>query len=494
LKTLWFLDCSNLDQSFLGETNGLLEITGRQGLPYDFYDLRHNSDARSIIMSNHDELDNQLTDFYRFDKYFKKIENLDVYHSKEPGMLDPCYVSIESWTDFMPNIAANQQLMVKTTPSVFVPCYPFPPRDTNMHRVNQLSWFSNPGEQTGVFYNVFIGESRNRLDLIGVFINEPKFDFDFAPNKDYYWRVEAYHRDTTYFSGIFHFSTYERLPIPWTENFDSYFEEAEISENSPFWESLDKSLTAKAVTNRTIRRGGFYSLKLVPQSDAALLVDIQNDNSVFLDFYVLNPNGNLKIELLQANNSGNHAVNTYIRMTGNQQGTLVTSQESFNFSFLPDEWNYLQIEVNHLQGTASLMVNNTWVKEWNWITAMSGAENKNPLKGIRFLNDTNPGSGSAYLDDLRIFKSGETSADQMRPDPTRVLYMPATHQLLITHIDPDRIKLLTLMDMAGREHLRLTNPYGQTIQVSSGIPDGIYLVKLEFNQSAPVFHRIAIFR
>ncbi len=494
LKTLWFLDCTQLDQSIFQETNGLLEITGRQGLPHDFYDLRHNSDVRSVIMSNHDELDNQLTDLYRFDKYFTKVENLDLYHSKEPGMLDPCYISIESWTDFIPNIAANQQLLVKTTPSVFVPCYPFPPRDTNMTPVNEISWYSNPDGQAGVFYNVFIGEKRNQLDLKGVFINEPSFDFDFAPNKDYYWRVEAYHRDTTYFSGLFHFSTYEKLPVPWTENFDGYFEEAEINEHSTFWESLDQSLTARAITTREIKRGGFYSLKLVPQSDAALLVDIHNDNPVFLDFYVLNTTGNLKIELLQADASGNNAVNTYIRMSGNQQGTLVTSQASSDFTYLPDEWNRLQIQVNHLQGTASLMVNNMMVKEWNWSTAMTGAENRNPLKGIRFFNEANPATGSAYLDDFRIFDSSETFVDNLSSDPTRVLFIPASNQLLITHIDPDRIKLLTLVDMAGREHIRVTNPGSQPIQISSGMPDGIYLVKLEFNQSAPVFHRIAIFR
>jgi len=494
LHTVWFLDCKTFDHTVLKETNNLYQVTGRQGIPFDFYDLRHNADLGSIIMSNHDELDNQLTDFYRFEKYFPKISHIDVYHSREPGLIDSCYISVESWNDFLPRIPHHAQIRVHSSPSVMVPCYPQPARDQNKSGINEISWYCNPNDEPGVFYNVYIGERRNALELKAVFIRDKHYGYNFENNKDYYWRVEAFRNDSTFYSGIFHFSTYTELPFPWADNFDRYYNNDTLINDSPFWITHIPDQPARAYTTNTQKNSGFYSLKLPPASDAALWFEVGYDSSCQVDFYILNQGANLKAEGYQRSALGNPQVNSYLEFTADNELKFISSQETVTYAMLPGEWNHVQIHVNHQQKTASLTLNQVMVKQWNWAKAMTGTDNLNPLAGFRFWNTSQGSNVAAYIDDFMLLNSQSTAIDEIFTDKFQVMFAPELNELIFKDQSMVDIERIILVDLTGKIQLQIKHPVSARVQLPANLPNGIYLIKIEQNDGKPMGRKVAIFR
>ena len=143
---------------------------------------------------------NMLMDFYGADKYFPKLVDFYVFHlgAGASSKYEDCYVSYESYLDIYPKIKSNLNLLQRTKPSSFAPCYPTPARNANLLTVSRLSWQANLNNLPAVYYNVFVGNDRNALEPVAVFQTDRFYDGTFEPNKDYYWRVEAYHADSTY--------------------------------------------------------------------------------------------------------------------------------------------------------------------------------------------------------------------------------------------------------------------------------------------------------
>jgi hypothetical protein len=244
LKHLRFYHCQDFDFSIFGHTRSLQQLYGYDFTPFDLYDFRHNTDLGLIHFLSTGSNPNMLMDLFGADKYFPKIADYFLYHMNEgPGAsISDCYVSYETYNEVYPKIKSNLNLYVRTKPSTFAPCYPTPARNVNIPEVSRLSWQANANNEAGVYYNVFVGQDRTHLELVSVFQTDTHYDGVFDQDREYYWRVEAYHADSTYYSGIYRFSTWQDMPIPFIDRFDEYYTACDLAVESPFWTNFDNTL------------------------------------------------------------------------------------------------------------------------------------------------------------------------------------------------------------------------------------------------------------
>lgn len=492
-----FFNCVDFDYTVLGKTQSLIQLYGYDFLPVDLYEFRHNTDLGLAEFTTIGSNPNMLMDLYGADKYFPKLADFFLRHLKEGigGSFEDCFVSYESFLDFYPRIKSNSSLLAHTKPTSFAPCYPIPARNSNLPSVTRLSWQSNFTQAPGVYYNVFVGNRRSSLELVSVFQTDNFYDGTFEPDTEYYWRIEAYHADSTYYSGIYHFSTWQDLPIPFVEKFDNYYASCALTDESPFWINFDNSLPGKAVTSRTIKYDGRYSLELKPKSDAGVLINDPKDPNYYIEFRFLNKGGELAAELLQKSGSSNdNIVNSKIEFLGKEIGLFTFEGSSFPFSFLADQWNRVNISLNMNTGAATLSLNEIVIKEWQWHVQIGGSANTNPFKGIRLVNNANTSGGSGFIDNLVIDLQNPASAKPVVNPEIGMVYLGENHEVVVSGIQPEEISEIALYDMEGRKLISRQNPDNLIFSFGSIIRKGIYLVVISRKDGHPYSRKIVVAR
>ena len=495
LLSLRFYKCIVFDFTIFGRTRSLYQLFGYDFLPFDLYDFRHNSDIGLLQFLSTDTNPNMLMDLYGADKYFPKLADFFLFHmgAGASSTFGNCYVSYESYLDFYPKIKSNLNLLERTKPSSFAPCYPTPVRNDNLLSVSRISWQANFNEQPSVYYNVFIGEKRNSLEPVSIFQSEKYYDGTFEPNKDYYWRVEAYHADSTYYSGIYHFSTWQDLPIPFYEKFDDYYSACPVVDESPFWVNFDNTLTGKAVTSRNTKFDGFYSLDLKPGSDAGVVIKSPVHPVYYIEFRFLNQGGQVAAELLQKSGSSNdNIVNSRIDFQGNDIGLFTFGASSFPFSFVPGEWNRVNFALNMNTGAASFSLNDLILKEWQWHVQIGGSANNNPFKGIRFVNNVGSAGGSGFIDNLIIDLNNPASAEPVLNPGLDMVYLSGSREVILAGIQPSEIRNIAVYDIRGSKLASRENPDSLIFPVGPAVRNGVYLVVVNLKNGLPFSRKIAV--
>ncbi len=483
--------CRQFDFTVLENTNSLNVIQGSDGLPYDLYDLRHNSNAGVISLASHDNIINNLGDLYGADKYFQNLSFFDVYHITYLT-IDSCYISYESYQDILPNISGNAPALEHTSPSSFAPCYPSPARNTNVPNTSQISWQANFNDEPNVFYNIYIGKTRDQLQLVAPFRTANTYDYSFENNLDYFWRVEALHSDTTYYSGIYHFSTFEAFPMPFIENFDDYYAKCDVSYESPFWVNYGQALPEPAKTSRTIKRSGRYSMEFTATSDAGVLLEPNADSAYVVEFYFRNNRAEFGIEFMQGSNDGDTlAVNSRISLFGDNLGTFDYGESSSQFFFIPNDWNLAQITLDMPSGKGRLIINEVEIAQWNWNMQKDGTNNTNPFQGLRFSNAAN--TGSAYIDDLNIKFTKTTGIEEIFNEWPEVSYSPLHHEILIND-NTGKITGIDLYDLRGRKITTFASHGEQRFHLDDGIPNGLYVMVISSKDGRFLSTKISIVR
>jgi hypothetical protein len=495
LLHLRLYNCSDFNFTMFGRTRSLIQLYGYDFLPFDLYEFRHNTDLGLAVFTSTGTNPNMLMDLYGADKYFPKLADFFLRHLSAGinGNYENCFVSYETYNDVYPKIKSNQNLLLRTQPSSFAPCYPTPLRDANVPDANTISWQSNFTNATGVYYNVYLGKSRTAMDLVGVFQSEKSYMTNFDANSDYFWRVEAYHADSTYYSGVYHFSTYQDLPIPFVDKFDSYYTGSPVADESPFWVNFDNTLTGKAVANRTTKFDGYYSLELKPRSDAGLVIKNPELPAYFIEFRFMNQGGQVAVELLQKHTTTNeNTVNTKIEFTGANSGLLTYGESTFAFNYLPDRWNRVNISVSKTTGMASLSLNESLLKEWQWTIQMGGTANTNPFKGIRFVNSAAAAASTAFIDNVVIDQVNPASTGSLELPSIGIVYLAGAREVVLSGVEPEMIREIALYDIRGRKLVFRQNPENLTFSVGASVPQGVYLVVVNRKDGAPVSKKIAI--
>ena len=491
LSYMLFHRCRQFDFSVFENTNSLNVIYGSDGLPYDMYDLRHNSSASVITLASHDNIQNNMGDLYGIDKYFPKLTFFDLHHITYLTM-DSCYISYESHNDFLPNIMGNSPALAHTSPSSFVPCYPIPARNSNVPNTSQISWKSNYNNAPNVYYNVYIGKTRNQLQLIAPFYTDTTYDYNFENNNDYYWRVEALHSDTTYYSGIYHFSTFETMPMPFVENFDDYYAKCDISYESPYWVSFGDALPVSTALSRETKRSGRYALEVPVNSDVGFIIEPQKDSAYQIEFYFQNNRTEFSIELLQTSTDGDTlAVNSKIGLFGDNLGTFNYGESSSQFFFTAFEWNHASILLDMPSGKGVLTVNDNEIARWNWNAQLDGSQNTNPFRGMRFSDAGSSGSG--FIDDIQISYTATTGIKQVKEVLPEVVYSPLHHEFILSG-NYQEITGLEIIDLRGRKITTFACHGEQRIKLDEIIPNGVFILLIRNRDGSLLSEKISIQR
>lgn len=497
LSYLRFYATSAFDYTSLTDTRSLNQLYGDDNLPFDLYDFRHNSEVRFINLRSTPPKHNSLMDLYGADKYFPKVVE---FYLKEKvggpgGPYVNCFVSVESWNDVIPHIRSNSDLLVHTQPSVFVPCYPVPARETNTGAVSQLSWTANPTNVNDVYYNVYVGESRNRLDPVSIFQTDKSYAFTSEPNKDYYWRVEAFHSDTVYYSGIYHFSTYSAIAFPFREDFDRFYHGAPVTARIPFWINTDNQLTGKAVTSNTYAYSGYYSMEVKPNSDAGILFPSLADSIIYIDFRVMNKSGELGVELLQRGEAeGSTVVNSKIGLYGETLGSFNHTGSPVVFTVPGGEWNRVEVEIHLNSGQALVRINNTVLAEWNWQVQMNGSANARGFAGLRFVNSAAASGGSSFIDDVIVTNKPTSGTGIIPVAAEKIVFDPAADALRIVNGLPGEFSRYELYNLQGVK-IQTGELNGELeISLSDNTVEGLYIIVLMRNTGKPLARKISIFR
>ncbi len=495
LQHLRFFNCVEFDHTIFSHTNSLIQLYGYDYLPFDLYEFRHNADLGLAQLTTTGTNPNGLMDLYGADKYFPKLADFFLRHMSAGvgATFEDCFVSYESYNDIYPKIKSNLSLYQRTKPTSFAPCYPTPARNVNLPAVTKVSWLGNFTNDPEVYYNVFVGTSRTNLELVSVFQMDKFYETTFEPDMDYFWRVEAYHVDSTYYSGIYHFSTYQDLPIPFVERFDSYYAACAVNDESPFWNVVDNTLTGKAVTSKAVKHEGFYSLELKPKSDAAVQIKTPDDPAYFIEFRFLNQGGQMAAELLQkSGSSDDNIVNSKIEILGNGIGLFTYGSSTFPFNFVGDTWNRVNFSLNMTTGVATFSLNEIAMKEWQWRVQIGGTANTNPFKGIRFVNNAAAAGGSAFIDNLLIDVQNPLSTNPVVDSEIGMIYLPGSHEVMFSGVQPAEIIEIALYDIRGSKLVTLQNPDNLVFNVGSSLSKGVYLVVLNRKNGLPFSRRIAI--
>ena len=497
LYYLRFWNTGNFDFASLNDTRSLIQIYGLDFLPYDLYDLRNNSDITMMFLKSTLPYTNRLMDLYGADKYFPKIVEFYLYEYTEgmSGRPTDCYISVESWNDVVPHLRVNSALLTHTKPSVYAPCYPVPAREANLTTVSRLSWTSNPGDNPDVYYNVYVGTSRSRQDIVAVFQTDKFLDYTFEPNQDYYWRVEAFHSDTTYYSGLNHFSTYERIPFPYTQNFDSYYLNAPLPQNILFWEKADDQLTGQAVANNEHRRSDYYSLEVKPKSDAQVVFPSLQDPVIYSEFYMQNQSGEGVVEILQQAGIGTDPViNARMTFFSQSLGAFAHTGSPTVLTIVPGSWNQVVVKVDQSTGLATLWINDARVTEWNWFTQMDGTSNTGGFAGIRFANLDTPSGGSIFFDDLAVTREHPLGTGVVELAKPVIFFNPETNEISILEGDASGFIRYELFNLQGSklESGHLTG--SRSFRLNHQPDNGLYLLVLVSNKGIEMTQKIAVFR
>ena len=491
LNYVMFHRCKLFDYTVFESTENLTVIQGSDGLPYDFYDLRHNYNAGVIIFASHDAVQNNCMDLYGVDKYFQNLTTFDLYHITYLT-IDTCFVSYETWNDVLPNIRGGAPAIEHTSPSSFAPCYPSPARNTNVPNTSQLSWQGNFDDEPDVFYNVYIGKTRDQLALVAPFYSDNVYDYEFENNLDYYWRVEAFHGDTTYYSGIYHFSTYEELPMPFEDDFDDYYAKADVSFESPYWTDFGDQFPEPAKTSRTIKRSGRYSLECNANSDAGILVGPEPDSAYQIDFYFRNNGAEFWIELLQGDSGmDSFVVNSGIGLFGTNLGTFEHGEGAEQFLFNADDWNHASIFIDLPSGLGKLIVNDQDISYWNWNKQKDGSTNTNAFHGIRFVNKGESGSG--LIDDFMMDFAQSSGVAEIQNRNATISYSPLLNELIVNG-NYSELEGLEIIDLRGRKITNFALNGEQRIQLEGNIPDGIYILRAKNRDGSFFSEKISILR
>ena len=491
LNYVLFHRCRQFDFTVFESTNSLNVIHGSDGLPYDMYHLRHNSGAGVITLATHDDILNNMGDLYGIDKYFPNLTFFDLYHMNQYA-LGKCYISYESFNDILPNIMGTNLALEHTSPSSFIPCYPEPARNANISNINQLSWQSNYNDEPNVFYNVYIGKSRSKMPLIAPFYTDNVYDYEFENNQDYYWRVEAFHSDTAYYSGVYHFSTHETMPMPFIENFDEFYAKCDVSFESPFWSDFGDALPQPTELSREIKRSGRYALEVPVNSDVGIVIEPQKDSAYQIEFYFQNNRTEFSIELLQTSISGDTlTINSKIGLFGDNLGSFQNGAGSEQFLFTPFDWNYASIILDMPSGKGILRINETEIASWNWNIEIDGTQNTNPFRGIRFSDSGSSGSG--FIDDILISYTETTGIKDIYQEEPNINYSPLTHELILSD-NSIEVTGLELIDLGGRKITTFACNGEQSFKLDESIPNGVFILLIKHRDGQILSEKISIRR
>jgi len=294
--------------------------------------LTTNPLLKHINLSN-----NQLSDIY---PVFTHSNSVRVQYLDLTG--NP--LSAESKVDFAPFLTSViDTFLIPDFPEEYSPGNPQPIRNkTTNGQTAVLSWLTGQLPADG-FYEVYAGQSQEKLTLSGQ-VSTPGFPLDVSPGQRYYWRVRTVLRDTSFFSGLFNFNTYQPLSLPFKETFESYLPFSLFTEFSDFW--IKSANGPTVITDGRIdpyrRSEGKQSLKLANASELTLPIGHLYQSTLYISMYLLIEDGCMaSVRLTDINGAD---LGLYFK--SNKRCDLVFNNQLLNeVPYTTSEWFPLQLNL-----------------------------------------------------------------------------------------------------------------------------------------------------
>ncbi len=430
-------------------------------------DLTANPSLKHIDLSY-----NRLTDLYPLFDHANSngIKYLDL--SGNP-------LSIESAQEFAPFLHTIIDTLLTDLPQAYAPGNPQPARNTSTtgETVN-LAW--STGEiPTNGYYEVFTGTSRSSLSLSAT-VSSPGCQFDISPGQQYFWRVRTVLPDTSYLSGLYKFSTYQLLTLPYKEDFENYPSYTSLSEQSLFWirPAGGSSGLSDGRIDPSRRFEGKQSLKLMNSSDARLPLNHLYQSILYISLQMLVEDG--CIGLVRLNDINGTNLELYFKSNG-RCDIIFNNQLQAEVPIKKGEWFPLQVNMysKGRQIWVTVGTNNLPI-DWKFTGEMVhvGELELASVAGTHWPTDGTP---VFRADEIQIKASGSVGTEIITMNPGINIYPnPASQCLTIEIPGSAENPEIRLYDLSGRmiETNLIRESQGRWRMNIININPGIYLIRV----------------
>ncbi len=446
-------------------------------------DIPSNPLLKHIDLSN-----NQIADIYPIYDHSNsdKIQFLDLTGNP---------LSDESITVFTPFLqTVIDTMLLPENSQKFSPCNPLPERNLTVSGdTTILSWHSAELPTDG-YYEVFTGPSRNRLTVAGQ-VKEPSFKLGLSRGQLYQWRVRTVLPDTSYFSGLFNFGTFERLSLPFKEDFEGYPAYTYLTGNAPFW-ITSQGGTASSFDGRidpSRRYEGKQALKLPNSSDVKLPLSHLYQKNLYFSMQIMIEEGCYGSVRLNDINGTN--LELYFKSNG-RCDIFFNNRHHGEVNFKNGEWFPLQIDLYSGRqqiwinvGTTSIPID--WFFTGDLVHAGDIEWASSP--GLNWPADGNP---LFRVDLIQIKVYGAVGTGEVAIDRSLRIYPNPSTDYVIIESPPEAGKPdIRLYDFSGRRVDVPMAPEGdRRLRIGvSGLTPGIYIIRASCGGAAQT-SRICISR
>jgi hypothetical protein len=400
-------------------------------------DLTANPSLKHIDLSY-----NQLTDLYPLFDHTNcyGMEYLDLTGNP---------LSTESTQDFAPYLHTTIDTLLTDLPQVNAPGNPQPARNTTIPgETANLSWSAGEIPATG-YYEVFTGTSRSSLSLTGT-VTSSTYQLNVSPGKQFFWRVRTVLPDTSYFSGLFKFITYQPMALPYKENFESYASYTSFSEQSTCWiRSVSGPLGLTDGRIDPARKSeGKQSLKLMNASDVRLPLNHLYQSVLYISMQLLVEDGCIGSVRLNDINGTN--LELYFKSNG-RCDIIFNNKLQAEIPFKNGEW--LPLQVNMYTKGKQIWVNldsNSLPIDWIFTGEMVhvGELELASAAGTLWPTDGNP---VFRVDEIQIKASGSMGTENIPASQDILIYPNPASQWITIEIPDSAVKPeIRLYDLSGR--------------------------------------------
>jgi hypothetical protein len=401
-------------------------------------DLISNPQLTHVNLSN-----NQLTDIYPIVQFnnSQNIKFLDL--SNNP-------LSAESIKEMAPILQTKiDTFLVPGIIEPFSPGNPNPPRNKNLSVTStEITWLPEELPANG-YFQVFTGPARDGLSFAGQVL-QPFFSVDLQPGQRHFWRIKTVLPDTTFFSGLFSFSTCQPYSLPLTDGFEEYPSFSLFSELATKWiRSYGESgMGTDGRVDPYRKFEGNHSLKLANKSDLKLPMDHLYQSVLNISMQLLI--GSDCIAAIKLNDINGANLELFFK-SNNICDVFLNNDHKAAIPFGEGEWFPIKLTLHGKSSRITLIIG-SYELNLDWVFSGKLARiGELELTAVNGPNWPIDGHSLFHVDNLKIEATGIVGTEEIFTTPDLGLFPnPANGFVYIQMLPEVERPGITLFDLSGK--------------------------------------------
>lgn len=284
--------------------------------------------------------------------------------------------------------------------------------------------------------------------------------------------------------------------IVFSDNFDSYAAETLLLlQNSTDWTNWSQTPGANddAMVSADIAFSAPNSLKITGTNDILHRFDDLTAGHYLVSFkwYIVASGNGAYFNMLHLFNgtSSKWAFECYADPNGN--AILVVEGIENSFTFIPNNWLDIQLDVNLDVDSISMFMNESLIKKWQFsCDAGTTTPYQNKLAALNFyagcFDNWQGGTkfGTYYVDDVVVIDANEIPSSIHESSTTSLSYFPnpVVDKLTVQSMNETIIKKIQLYDFSGRIIKEIETNAASCVVNLQDVSAGFYLIKIIDNQ------------